>query len=77
MVHTSARGQGAGRALMLALEDKIKQLGRSLVVLDTRKGDAASHLYESIGYRFAGEIPHFALNSAGGFDATVYYYKSI
>ncbi|MRI32493.1 GNAT family N-acetyltransferase [Endozoicomonas sp. OPT23] len=77
MVHTEARGKGAGRALMLALESKAANLDRSLLVLDTRKGDAASSLYESIGYVLAGEIPAFALNSEGGLDSTVYYYKQI
>ena len=75
MVHTNARGKGIGKALMLALENKAKNLQRSLLVLDTRKGDIASNLYESIGYTFAGEIPEFASNSKGGFDSTIYYYK--
>lgn len=77
MVHTNARGKGAGKSLMLQLESKAKMLKRSLLVLDTRKGDVASNLYESIGYVFAGEIPEFASNSEGGLDSTIYYYKQI
>lgn len=75
MVHTKARGKGAGKALMLTLEHRAKTLRRSLLVLDTRKGDIASSLYESIGYSLAGEIPNFASNSEGGLDSTIYYYK--
>ena len=75
MVHPSARGQGIGKALMLELEHKAKELQKSLLVLDTRKGDVAARLYESIGYAFAGEIPEFASNSDGGLDSTLYYYK--
>ncbi len=77
MVHTQARGKGVGKALMLTLERKAKELQKSLLVLDTRKGDVASKLYESIGYTLAGEIPTFALNSEGGLDSTLYYYKQI
>jgi acetyltransferase len=75
MVHTSARGKGAGKALMLELESKAQSIKKSLLVLDTRKGDVASSLYEAIGYQLAGEIPEFASNSDGGFDSTLYYYK--
>ncbi|WP_461535365.1 GNAT family N-acetyltransferase [Spongorhabdus nitratireducens] len=77
MVHTRARGQGIGRILMAALEEQALQYRRSLLVLDTRKGDIASGLYESLGYRFAGEIPDFALNSDGSYSPTLYYYKPI
>ncbi len=77
MVHTKSRGKGIGKALMLELEEKAKNLNRSLLVLDTRKGDVASKLYEAIGYSLGGEIPNFALSSNGGFDSTLYYYKAL
>ncbi len=50
MVLQTARGKGAGRALMQALEQGAHAAGRSLLVLDTRTGDVASHLYRQLGY---------------------------
>lgn len=77
MVHTDAQGQGIAKALMNFAEKTAKNLGLSLLVLDTRLGDTASYLYRKIGYSEAGQIPHFARNHQGGFDATVYFYKQI
>jgi ribosomal protein S18 acetylase RimI-like enzyme len=39
MVHRKFRRQGLGRALMTAVEEAARQAGRTLLVLDTRKGD--------------------------------------
>lgn len=44
MVHTNARGQGAGKALMFALEKRAQYLKRSLLVLDTCKVEAGTVL---------------------------------
>lgn len=75
LVHTTARRRGIARALMAALEDEARRLRRSTLVLDTRQGDLAEPLYQSIGYTIAGVIPKYALNGEGGVDATVFYYK--
>ncbi len=77
MVDKSARGQGLAKKLMSALEDKAQQLSRSLIVLDTRKGDPASSLYLKFGYQIAGEIPSFALSASGSLVTTVYFYKEL
>ena len=75
MVHTQARGRGLGRALMQAVEDAARTAQRTLLVLDTRRGDVAEQLYQKLGYIQAGIIPRYALNSAGGADDTVLYYR--
>ena len=75
MVHTSARGKGTGKLLMKALEDKALNIGQSLLVLDTRLGDAASDLYRKVGYVEVGRIPEFARGSNGQLEATVFFYK--
>lgn len=75
LVHTSARRQGLGRALLAAIEAEALALGRLLLVLDTRQGDSAEPLYHSHGYTRAGEIPHYARNGDGGLDATVIFYR--
>jgi len=77
MVDKSVRGKGIATKLMLAVEDKAKQINRTLLVLDTRKGDPASKLYLKLGFEMVGEIPNFALSASGSLDATVYFYKNI
>jgi acetyltransferase len=75
MVLQTARGNGVGRALMQAMEQGAREAGRSLLVLDTRTGDVASHLYRQFGYQEAGQIPGFALGADGELAATVIFYK--
>lgn len=77
MVLQTARGQGVGRALMLAMEQGAREADRSLLVLDTRAGDVASHLYRQLGYQEAGHIPDFALRADGKLAATVIFYKTL
>ena len=59
LVHPLFRRRGIARALMAALERRARQLGRSLLTLDTRTGDSAEPLYASLGYRTAGVIPGY------------------
>jgi ribosomal protein S18 acetylase RimI-like enzyme len=75
LVHSSMRRRGCGRALMLAIEACAREEGKTLLVLDTRSGDAGEHLYGSLGFQLAGRLPGFARASDGGYDATSYMYK--
>ncbi len=75
MVHSSARRQGIGRALMLALEEQARRLGRTTLVLDTRQGDPSERLYRSLGYQFAGAIPRYARSADGTLHTTAFYYR--
>jgi acetyltransferase len=75
MVHRRARRRGVGRALMLALEDHARQLGRTTLILDTRQGDPSEVLYRAVGWTFAGAIPDYARSATGALDATALYYK--
>lgn len=78
LVHPEARRQGLARALMQALEARARALGRSLLVLDTRSGDPSQALYQSIGYRVAGEIPGYCLNPASHApEPTTCLYKAL
>ena len=77
MVHRRARGQGIGRALMLGLEEEARRVGRTLLVLDTRAGDAAERLYARLGYTRVGVIPRYARSASGSLDDTVYFYREI
>ncbi|WP_028610812.1 GNAT family N-acetyltransferase [Paenibacillus harenae] len=75
MTHPSYRRNGIARALMQTAEEKAKQEGRSLLVLDTREGDPSNHLYASMDYVKAGQIPDYAKSANGELHATVIYYK--
>lgn len=77
LVHSRARRQGLGRRLMTAIEQEALAAGRTLMVLDTRVGDPASKLYESMNYHFAGEIPGFVWSEDGQFTGTTIFYKNL
>ncbi|MDF2659775.1 MAG: GCN5-related N-acetyltransferase [Paenibacillus sp.] len=77
MTHPDYRRHGIGRRLMLQAEAKAAELGRTLLVLDTREGDPSNRLYSSIGYTRAGRIPGYARSADGELHATVYYYKNL
>ena len=71
------RRRGTGRALMQAIEPVARAYGRTLLVLDTRQGDAAEQLYRKQGYSEAGVIPAYARNAAGELDGTIFFYKML
>jgi ribosomal protein S18 acetylase RimI-like enzyme len=75
LVHPDFRRQGIAKALMAALERRAKQLGRSLLTLDTRTGDTAEPLYAALGYQTAGIIPGYRDPFEDRLDATTLMYK--
>jgi GNAT superfamily N-acetyltransferase len=74
MTLASHRGRGIGTALMRAAEREAAARGKTLLVLDTAAGGAAT-LYEALGYNLAGIIPDFAFKPHGGLSATRIYWK--
>jgi ribosomal protein S18 acetylase RimI-like enzyme len=60
---------------MRAIEGDAVRRGVSLLVLDTRTGDPSQRLYERLGYRLAGIIPHYARGTAGTLEPTSIMYK--
>ncbi|MCA0942456.1 GNAT family N-acetyltransferase [Salipiger pacificus] len=77
LVHPAFRRRGLARALVEALLARAEGLGRDLITLDTRTGDAAQQLYASCGFLPAGEIPEYALAPEGTArrDATLFMYR--
>ena len=65
IVHPCARRMGIGRTLMNRAIGHARELGKTLVTLDTRTGDAAEPLYASVGFEVAGVIPDFAWDPDG------------
>jgi hypothetical protein len=62
---------------MQEIEQAARECGRTLLVLDTRQGDAAEQLYRSLEYREAGVIPMYARSATGTLDGTVFFYKML
>lgn len=73
-VSRAVRGQGIGHSLMLGLHHVARVHGRSLISLNTRKGDGAEGFYESLGYRVAGGVPGWTIGRSGEkYDDVIMY----
>lgn len=77
IVAPSARRRGVARALMQALEAAAMAAERTLLVLDTREGDAAADLYHALGWHFVGRVPGYVLEEDGSTSATLIFCKSL
>lgn len=77
MVHSGYRRRGIGTALMRALESAAVADGLSLLVLDTRTGDNAHHLYARLAWQVVGEIPDFVRSASGELSPTTVYYRRL
>jgi IS605 OrfB family transposase len=73
----SARGQGIGKQLMLAIEEEARAAGRTLLVLDTRKDSVAEGLYRRLGYQEAGVIPGYARTVDGSLVTAIFFYRTL
>ncbi len=76
LVHRRARRRGIGAALLEAAEQLARELGKTLLVLDTASGDA-ERLYARLGWQRCGVIPGYALLPHGGLCATSYFYRAL
>jgi ribosomal protein S18 acetylase RimI-like enzyme len=77
MVRPRARRRGIAEALMREIERVSVAAGKTVMVLDTETGQAASQLYTKLGWRVAGDIPDYALLPHGGLCSTTYFYKRV
>ncbi len=77
LVHSAYRRRGIGRQLMAELENQAHLAKRTLLVLDTCRGDSGEPLYRKMGYIEAGVIPRYAEIENGDFCDTVIYYKQL
>ena len=77
LVHRRARRRGAAQALLAAAENAGRDLGLSLLVLDTVSGGDAERLYARLGWVRVGVIPNYALAPDGEPCSTTYFYKDI
>lgn len=72
-----ARSQGVGALLMQAVEGFSREMGKSLLVLDTVTGDTAERLYLRLGWTPVGVIPRYALYPDGRWCDTTFFYKRL
>lgn len=77
LVLTDQRGRGIARALMEALEDMARGLGRSLLQLDTRAGDYGEPFYSRTGWTRAGLLPAHTLEADGRYHDAVIFYRRL
>lgn len=77
MVAPRSRRHGIGKRLMVALEHTAWELGRTLLILDTRRGDIADGLYGRMGYTRFGIVPAFTIDSDGTSHDTCFFYKHL
>jgi GNAT superfamily N-acetyltransferase len=76
LVHRRARRRGIGAAVLKAAEEMARDLGKTLLVLDTASQDA-ERLYERSGWVKVGVIPDYALMPGGAFCDTIVYYRRL
>jgi GNAT superfamily N-acetyltransferase len=77
LVHPNARRSGLARRLMQRLELEAAQIGRVLLTLDTRAGDRAERLYQSMNWIEYGRIPGYAVQADGTFEETTFFWKRL
>jgi GNAT superfamily N-acetyltransferase len=78
LVHPGFRRRGVARALMARLEETAREMGRTLLVLDTEEGSGAEPLYEALGYVHFGTVPGFALSADGrSRKGASFFYKEL
>lgn len=76
LVDPHARRLGIGRALMAAVEQEARALGRSLLTLDTRTASEAEPLYSALGFEQAGIIPYYCRDAREDrLESTTVMYK--
>ncbi len=59
------RGHGVGRALVAALHYSARRSRRSLLILNTRRGEPAEAFYRQLGYREVGVLPGWTIGPHG------------
>ncbi len=76
LVHRRARRQGVGAAMLRAAEELARELGKSLLVLDTASAEA-ERLYSRLGWVRVGIVPDYALLPGGGLCDTTFFYRRL
>jgi acetyltransferase len=65
IVTAMLKGRGVGGSILAALHAGARERGRSLILLNTRRGEPPESFYKALGYRVAGVIPGYTMGPAG------------
>lgn len=76
-VDPALRGKGVGKALLAAIHSAARQHGRTLLLLNTRRGEPAEAFYRRVGYREVGVVPGYTVGPAGERYDTVSFYNEL
>ncbi|KAJ3789417.1 acyl-CoA N-acyltransferase [Lentinula aff. detonsa] len=72
------RKRGIGKMLLSCLEDKAREHGRTILVLDTQTGSGAELFYEHIEYTKVGVIPDVTMAPDGTqYTSCTFFYKKL
>ena len=77
LVHRDARRRGVAGLLMAAVDEAARDVGKTVLVLDTVTGGDAERLYQRAGWHSAGSVPKYALMPDGAYCATTFFYKHL
>jgi GNAT superfamily N-acetyltransferase len=77
IVTSTAMGHGVGGSILAALHAGARERGRSLLLLNTRRGGRPESFYKALGYRVAGVIPGYTVGPAGQRMDTVTLYHEL
>ena len=77
LVHRDVRRRGVAGLLMAAVDDAAREVGKSVLVLDTVTGGDAERLYQRAGWQSAGTVPKYALMPDGAYCGTTFFYKQL
>ena len=77
LVHSRARRRGVAEALMAEAEAAAREMGRTLLMLDTVEASAAERLYRRLGWTAYGVVPDFALLPDGRPWGCTFFYKAL
>jgi phosphinothricin acetyltransferase len=70
-VHVSQRGKGIGEALMLALIDRARAIGKHVMVAAIESGNRGSiRLHEKLGFQHVGQMPQVGMKFGKWLDLT-------
>jgi ribosomal protein S18 acetylase RimI-like enzyme len=77
LVSRKARRRGIATTLMLSAEGRARQLGRTLLMLDTETDSGADRLYRRLGYRAFDIVPNQARRADGRLADTTFFFKPL
>ena len=76
-VGPAMRERGVARSLMSGLHAAARQHGRSLILLNARRGSIAERFYRSLGYCEIGIVPGYAVGPDGQLRDSVSLYRQL